>query len=80
MVLRVSKSRLAVARLLKEARVNAGLNQAGLAERLGVRQSFVSKYETGERRLDVGEVHEICSALGLPFIDFAIAFAERFSE
>lgn len=32
---------------------------------LGKPQSFVSKYETGERRLDVIEFAELCSALGV---------------
>ena len=50
---------------LREARETAGLTQAGLARVLGKPQSFVSKYETGERRLDVIELAEICSALGV---------------
>nr|WP_254429703.1 helix-turn-helix transcriptional regulator [Ruegeria atlantica] len=40
---------------LKEARLQAGLTQAALAERLGTVQSFVAKSETGERRMDVVE-------------------------
>lgn len=40
---------------LVTARKDAGLTQAGLAARLGRPQSFVSKYEAGERRLDVVE-------------------------
>ena len=39
--------------LLAEARRNAGLTQVTLAKRLGRPQSFVSKFEGGERRLDV---------------------------
>ena len=77
MVLRVSNSRSSVARLLKDARIRAGLKQSELADRLGVPQSVVSKFETGERRLDVGEVEEICSVLGYAFVDFAAAFAKR---
>jgi len=41
--------------LLIAARNKAGLTQEQLAERLDKPQSFVSKYETGERRLDVIE-------------------------
>lgn len=52
-------------RLLVEARASAGLSQQELAARLGRPQSFVSKYEHGERRLDVGEFVEIAAALGL---------------
>jgi len=77
MALRVSISRSAVAALLRDARLKAGLSQTELADRLGIPQSFVSKYETGERRLDVGEVLEVCNALGLSFMDFAAALAEQ---
>lgn len=44
----------------------AGLRQADVAERLGLPQSFVSKYETAERRLDVLELRAVSHALGLP--------------
>lgn len=49
--------------LLQERREKAGLRQSELAERLGRHQSFVSKYENGERRLDLVEVRAICAAL-----------------
>jgi transcriptional regulator with XRE-family HTH domain len=51
--------------LLAQARVAAGLTQLALAQKLGRPQSFVSKYEHGERRLDVGELIEVAIALGL---------------
>ena len=41
-----------------------GLTHQQLARRLGVYQSFVSKYETGERRLDVFEFATIAEAMG----------------
>jgi transcriptional regulator with XRE-family HTH domain len=50
---------------LAEARRFAGLTQVELAQRLGKRQQFVSKYESGERRLDVVEFADIGRALGL---------------
>lgn len=46
-----------------EARENAGLSQTVLAERLGRPQSYVSKFERGERRLDVVEFFEVMGAL-----------------
>lgn len=49
---------------LRRARLEAGLSQAELARRLRRPQSFVSKYESGERRLDVLELREVCLALG----------------
>ncbi|HEX2812600.1 MAG TPA: helix-turn-helix transcriptional regulator [Sphingopyxis sp.] len=50
---------------LADARKAAGLTQVQLAERLGRPQSFVAKYEVGERRIDVVEFCEIADALKL---------------
>jgi transcriptional regulator with XRE-family HTH domain len=47
------------------ARREKGLTQSEVAERLGKAQSFVSKYESGERRLDVIEFIEVCQILGI---------------
>lgn len=49
--------------LLIEARKNADLTQVEVAVRLGRPQSFVSKYENGERRLDVVEFLDIAKAI-----------------
>lgn len=57
-------------KLLRQLRLAAGLRQADLAGRLGKPQSFVSKYETGERRLDILEVRSVCHALGVSLPDF----------
>ena len=48
-----------------EAREKAGLTQQVLAKRLGKPQSFIAKYETGERRIDVIEFITIVRAIGL---------------
>jgi transcriptional regulator with XRE-family HTH domain len=48
--------------LLVEARLDAGLKQADVARALGVPQSYVSKVESGERRLDVVEFIAIAEA------------------
>jgi len=50
-------------KLLVQERKRAGLTQAALATRLDRPQSFVSKYELGERRIDVIELLEIAKAL-----------------
>jgi hypothetical protein len=42
----------------------------GLAARLGETQSFVSKCERGERRLDILEIRAFCLAIGIPLSDF----------
>ena len=56
--------RRALRRLLRRARLASGLKQAEVAVRLGVPQSFVSKYESGQRRLDLIELREVCTVLG----------------
>ena len=53
-----------LSRLLQEARKDAGMTQQQTATVLGKPQSYVSKYEQGERRLDLIEFIEICSVLG----------------
>jgi transcriptional regulator with XRE-family HTH domain len=54
--------------LLREARLKTGLSQAQLATRLGRPQSYISKVEIGERRIDVEEVRQICTALDLDMV------------
>jgi transcriptional regulator with XRE-family HTH domain len=50
--------------LLRELRREAGLTQVDVAKHLAAPQSFVSKYESGERRLDVIELGHVAEALG----------------
>ena len=54
----------ALCALLVTARQKAGLNQIDLAKRLHRPQSFVAKYEGGERRLDVIEFLQVMRAVG----------------
>jgi transcriptional regulator with XRE-family HTH domain len=49
---------------LKSIRTNANLTQEELATRLDTKQSFISKYERGERTLDFIEVILVCNACG----------------
>ena len=56
--------------LLRVLRAEAGMTQAELAARLGVPQSVISKYESGERRLDILELRQVCKALGIGLADF----------
>jgi transcriptional regulator with XRE-family HTH domain len=52
-------------KLLTDARKAKGLSQVSLADQLGRVQTFVSKYERGERRLDVVEFLDVAAALGI---------------
>lgn len=63
-------------RVLRDARKQAGLTQVDLANALGETQSFVSKCERGERRIDVVELRAFCAAFGWPLKQF-IAALER---
>jgi transcriptional regulator with XRE-family HTH domain len=56
--------------LLVDARESAGMTQVQIAGILQKPQSFVSKFETGERRLDFTEFMEIAEALGVDIDDF----------
>lgn len=60
--------------LLRQLRLAAGLHQADLAKKLGKPQSFVSRYEAGERRLDLIELQQVCKALGVPLTEFVNRF------
>jgi transcriptional regulator with XRE-family HTH domain len=51
--------------LLRQARKDAGLTQANLAARLGRPQSFVSKYERGDVKIDILELRLVCHSLGI---------------
>jgi ribosome-binding protein aMBF1 (putative translation factor) len=56
--------------LLSKIRRERGLTQAQLAEKLHKPQSFISKFENGERRLDYIELRSICDALGISISEF----------
>ncbi len=55
--------------LLIKSREKADLTQVQVAKKLGRAQSFVAKYEGGERRLDVIELVEIAKIIHLPIKD-----------
>lgn len=57
--------------LLREMRIEAGLTQVDLAARIERDQAYVSRYESGQRRLDVLEVREICQVIGVTLEEFA---------
>lgn len=63
--------------LFQETRAKAGLSQERLALKLGKPQSFVSKYESGSRRLDLLELRGVCNALGVSVSDFVRLFDQR---
>ena len=56
--------------LLWKSRPEAGLRQTDLAKKPRVPQSMISKYEVGERRIDLLNLRDICAALGISLSEF----------
>lgn len=63
--------------LLKEVRREKNLTQAEIASVLEQSQSFVSKYESGERVLNILEIRFICKRLGLSLNEFCFRLEEK---
>ncbi len=61
----------ALRNLLRLQRGEAGLRQVDLAKKLGKPQSYISKYESGEKSLDILEVKEICAVFKITLSDFS---------
>jgi transcriptional regulator with XRE-family HTH domain len=66
--------------MLIEARKKANLTQTELSTILNRPQSYVSKYERGERRIDIIEFIEISNILGIDVSTFISSLQEKFKE
>ena len=66
--------------MLNQLRTSSGIRQIDLASKLEVHQSFVSKYESGERRLDLIELRRICNLLDTNVVDFVTEFERRVAK
>jgi len=66
--------------LFREMRVEAGLRQEDLAKLIEEDQSSISRYESGQRRVDVIELWRICQAMGCSFTDFTARLDGILSE
>lgn len=73
---RYSSLQKSLQQLLRKLRKDAGFRQVDVATRLQQPQSFVSKYESGERLLTFLELREICIALDISIEDFVKKFEE----
>jgi transcriptional regulator with XRE-family HTH domain len=58
----------------REARRRKGITQVDLAEKVGETQSFISKCERGERRIDLVELRTFCAAMDIPLTEFVLQF------
>jgi transcriptional regulator with XRE-family HTH domain len=63
--------------LLRQIRLDAGLRQVDVAKRLKQPQAYVSRYETGERRLDLLELRAVCAAVGIKLKEFVKEFEKQ---
>ncbi|MCS6260446.1 helix-turn-helix transcriptional regulator [Shewanella baltica] len=64
---------------LKAMRKMAGFNQSELAPKLGKPQSFVFKYESGERQLKILELEQVCLACGTTTHALLKNFSEQYA-
>lgn len=71
---------LILRRLLREIRESANITQVELADRLGQTQSFVSKCERGELRLDIIQLRSFCTALNTDLATFVRALEKRLAK
>jgi transcriptional regulator with XRE-family HTH domain len=71
---RKQRERKLLLEVLRELRKQRRVTQDQLARSMGVKQAFVSKYETGERRLDFLDLVGICDVLGMSIVKFAERF------
>jgi len=68
--------KIRLAALLRQVRLDANLTQSQLAEKIGQTQSYVSKYENGEQRLDLIELEIVCKAVGISLPNFVERYLE----
>jgi transcriptional regulator with XRE-family HTH domain len=66
--------------LLYQLRVSSGLTQKELAILLEAPQSFISKIESGERRMDIIELRWLLTKLNINLPDFVTEFEKRIHE
>ncbi len=65
---------------LKEMRKKAGLSGPEIQRRLNRPNSYVSKVESGEKRLDILELREYCKACDTCYVEFVRTLDEKLSR
>ena len=66
-----SKDHQCLIKQLKKARIEAGFDQSSVAKKLGKTQSYVSKVESGQRRIDIFQLKKFAEIYG-KHLDFFI--------
>lgn len=72
-----SKENKLLLEMLYQLRVSSGLRQSDLADQLKVPQSFISKIESGERRIDFIELREILKCFNTNIMEFLTEFENK---
>lgn len=60
--------------LLRKSRRDAGVTQEVLAAKLAIPRSTVTKWETGQQRMDVLEFWSVCEAMGVDPLALLLAY------
>lgn len=71
---RATHERERLSQLLRQLRVNANMRQVDMASKLDEPQSYVSRYESAEQRLDLIELRRICKVLGISLAELVEKF------
>ena len=71
---KVKHDRERLAELLRQLRVEAKLRQVDMAAKLDEPQSYVSRYESAEQRLDLIELRRICKVLDITLAELVERF------
>lgn len=75
-----TRGHVQLAKLLRELRQEAGLTQADIGKHVRRPQSWVSKYEAGEQRLDLVELRTLCREFGISLGTLVSRWEERLSR
>jgi transcriptional regulator with XRE-family HTH domain len=75
-----SREQIALQRLLRRLREDADLLQSDVAGRLGRPQPFVSRYEKGEKLLDLVELRQVCHAIGTTLPELVRLYEEELAR
>lgn len=62
---------------LRDFRAQSRMTQQELASQLNCPQSYISKYEQGQKRLDIVEIKRICNVFGVSLTEFADEYETR---
>lgn len=75
-----SKESNVLLEMLYQLRTATGMKQSDLAKQLKINQSFISKIENGERRIDIFELRSILACYGTNLKEFVVELERRIND